>query len=197
MTQQRESIEPLLRDLRNASQLLDGVARDSQSLKTSLDRSDFVYSVGKTLGSIFNLEADLFDLEPTLTHDYLKPSLDIIDLSDALERLLSNDAAIRESTIREFQSHMLNETADQFAITCESGTGYDFAQTWWQQQPKPFLPVVYVYKQLRHERRFMQYLSAKVLEEEFGVKIWNDDRGDLSLEIADPWFSDWLNKSTT
>ena len=196
MTQQRETIESLLRDLKNASQLLDRVARDSQLLKTSLDRSDFIYSVGKTLGSIFNLEADLFDLEPTLIHDYLKPSLDIIDLSDALERLLSNDAAIRESTIREFQSHMLNETADQFAIACESGTGYDFVQTWWQQQPKPFLPVVSVYKNLRHERRFMQYLSAKTIEERFNVEVWDDNTDNLSLEIADRWFSDWLNGST-
>ena len=196
MTQQRENIESLVRNLKNASQLLDGVARDSESLETSLNRSNFVQSVGRILVSIFDLECDLFDLEPTLTEDYLKPSLDAIDLSAALESLLSNNAAIRENTIKQFKSYMLDETADQFAISCESGTGYDFAQTWWQQQEKPFLPVVSVYKNLRHERRFMQYQSAKVLEEEFGVKIWDDDRDDLSLEIADRWFSDWLNRSS-
>ena len=43
----------------------------------------------------------------------------------------------------------------------------------------------------------MRYLSAKVLEEGFGVKIWDSDRNDLSLEIADRWFDNWLNRSTT
>ena len=42
----------------------------------------------------------------------------------------------------------------------------------------------------------MRYLSAKVLEVKFGVEIWDDDR-DVSLEIADRWFSEWLNRSTT
>ena len=96
----------------------------------------------------FKLEADLFDLEPTLTYDFLRPSLDAIDLNAALERLLSNNPAIRESTIREFKSHMLSEVASQFAISCESGTGHDFAQTWWHQQQKPLLPIVSVNKKL-------------------------------------------------
>ena len=197
MTQQRESIKSLVRDLRNATQLLDGVAIDSRLLETSLDRSNFVQSVGRTLVSIFDLECDLLDLEPTLTPDYLKPSLDPIDLSAFLEPLVSKNATIHENAICGLQSYMLEETAEQFARSCESGTGHDFAQTWWQQQPKPFLPVVYVYKQLRHERRFMRYLSAKVLEEEFEVKIWDDDRDEPSLEIADRWFSEWLNTTTT
>ena len=195
MTQHRESIESLVRDLRNASKLLDKVACNSKSLETYLDRSNFVYGVGEILVSIFDLECELLDLEPTLTEDYLKHPLDAIDLNGALERLLSDEAAIRESTIREFKSYMLDDTADQFARSCELGTGYDFARTWWQQQPKPFLPVVSVYKDLRHERRFMQYLSAKVLEEEFGVKIWDSDRNEPSLEVADSWFGDWLNRS--
>lgn len=191
MTQQRESIESLVRDLRNAAQLLERVACDSQPLETSLDRSNFVRSVGRTLVSIFDLECELLDLEPTLTKDFLKPSLDPIDLSAAIESLLLSGR--RENEIIRY---MLDETALEFTAACESGTGHDFAQTWWQQQPKPFLPVVNVYKQLRHERRFMRYLSAKVLEEEFGVKIWDDERDDVSLEIADRWFSDWLNGST-
>ena len=197
MTQQRESIESIVQDLRNAKELLDGVARDSKSLETSLDRSNFLYSVGTILGSIFDLEFDLLDLEPTLTEDFLKPSLNPIDLTAAIESLLSNDAMIRENAIVQLQSYMLEETANQFERSCESGTGHDFARTWWQQQPKPFSPVVSVYKQLRHERRFMQYLSAKVLEEEFEVKIWDDERDELLLEIGDRWFSDWLNSSTT
>lgn len=194
MTQQRESIESLILNLRNASKLLDGVAGNAKSLEVPLDRSDFVRKVGKIIGQISDLEADLFDLEPTLTYDFLRPSLDAIDLNAALERLLSNNPAIRKSTIREFKSHMLSEVASQFGISCESGTGHDFAQTWWHQQQKPFLPIVSVYKKLRHERRFMRYQSAKVLEDKFGVKIWDDNRGDVSLEIAERWFSEWLKR---
>ncbi len=190
MTQQREIIESLLRDLSNVGQLLDGVAGEARSLEGSLDRSNFVRNVGKTLVQVFDLEADLLDLEPALTCNSLKPSLDAIDLETALERLLSENSTIRESTIREFKSHMLDEVAGQFAISCESGAGHDFAQTWWHQQQKPFLPVVSVYRNLRHDRRFMRYQSAKALEEKFGVKIWDDDRGDLLLEIAEQWFSD-------
>ena len=195
MTQKRESIEFLLRDLKKASKLLDGVASNSRSLETSINRSKFVYRVGEILVSIFDLESDLFDLEPTLTYDFLKPSLDAIDLSDTIEYLLSSETEIRQNVIRQLQSHMPDETADRFKTSCESGTGYDFARTWWQQQQKPFLPVIRVYKNLRHERRFMRYLSAKVLEEEFGVEIWDGKRNDLSLEIADRWFSDWLKRS--
>ena len=195
MTQKRESIEFLLRDLKKASKLLDGVASNSQPLETSIDRAKFVYRVGEILVSIFDLESDLFDLEPTLTYDFLKPSLDAIDLSDTIEYLLSSETEIRQNVIRQLQSYMPDETAARFETSCKSGTGYDFARTWWQQQQKPFLPVVRVYKNLRHERRFMQYLSAKVFEEEFGVEIWDSERNDLSLEIADRWFSDWLKRS--
>lgn len=192
MTQHKHNIESLLVDLRNASKLLDGVARKAQSFETSLYRSNFVRNVAETIVHISDIEAELFDLEPTLTYDFLIPSLDTIDLDAALERLLSENPAIRESTIREFKSHMLSKVASQFAISYEDNTGYNFAQTWWNQQQKPFLPVVSVYKQLRHERRFMRYQSAKVLEEKFGVKIWDSDRGDLSLEIADSWFNDFI-----
>lgn len=197
MTQQRESIESLVRDLRNATQLLDRVAGDSRPLETSLDRSNFVRSVGRIIVSIFDLEAVLLDIEPTLTPDYLKLPLEEIDLSSIFNDLLSDDREVCENTIMQLESHMLDETALEFTAACESGTGHEFAQTWWQQQPKPFSPVVRVYKQLRHERRFMRYLSAKVLEEEFGVKIWDDDRDEVSLEIADRWFGEWLNRSTT
>ena len=40
----------------------------------------------------------------------------------------------------------------------------------------------------------MRYQSAKVLEDKFGVKIWDDNRDDVSLEIAERWFSEWLKR---
>lgn len=196
MTQQIESIKSMVQDLRNVKESLHEVDRKSRSLETSRDRSKFLASMGTIQLAIISLQYDLWDLEPTLSEDLdfrLKPSLDEIDLSDVIEDLLSNEAEIREDTIGELQSYMLEETADQLARFYESGTGYDFALTWWQQQPKPFSPVVRVYKQLRHKRRFLRYLSAKVLEEKFGVKIWDSDRNEPSLKVANRWFGDWLN----
>ena len=202
MIEQRERIKSLLRDMKNASQLLHQATRNFQPLKTNFDKANFMRTASEMLASIAELQFDLFDLDPTLIEEYLepsylKPSLDAIDLNDTVESLLFNDTRTRKNAIAMLQSYMLDKTADQFARACELGTGGDFAQTWWQQQPKPFLPVVSVYNKLRHKRYCMRYLSAKLLEVDFGVKIWNDARDDLSLEIADRWFNSWLNRSTT
>jgi hypothetical protein len=151
-----------------------------------------VREIGKTLVHIFDLEADLFDIEPRLTFDQLRPSLDPIDLNTSLERLLSENRDIYESTIQEFKTHMLDKIASRFETACEAGTEYEFAQRWWDEQQKPFSPVVKVYRLLKHERRFMRYQGAKVLEERFGVPIWDSKQGDVSLEIAEQWFNNWL-----
>jgi hypothetical protein len=192
MKQHQEAIESLLKDLRKASKLIDGACEKSCPLDGDLDRSSFIRAVGEAITRIFDLETELFDLEPTLTYNFLKPSLNAIELDAALERLLSQNQSIRESTVQEFKNHMLDEIASQFAIACESETGHNFAQMWWDQQRKPFFPVVSTYKFLKHDRRFMRYQSAKVLEERFGVKIWDSERDDVSLEIAEEWFNDWL-----
>lgn len=188
----QETIESLLRDLNTASKLVDGAATKAKQLEHYLDRSRFVQEAGKTLVQIFELEAELFDLEPTLTYNFLRPSLNAVDLNAALERLLSQAQSIRENTVREFKSYMTDEVASQFALACESGAGSSFAEMWWHQQQKPFFPVVWVYRFLTHERRYMRYQSAKALEERFGVIIWDSERGDVSLEIAEQWFDNWL-----
>ncbi|MEN9567444.1 MAG: hypothetical protein RLZZ69_2640, partial [Cyanobacteriota bacterium] len=130
MTEHQKTIESLLRDLNTASKLVDGVAQKSKSLENHLDRSRFVREIGKTLVHIFDLEADLFDIEPRLTFDQLRPSLDPIDLNTSLERLLSENRDIYESTIQEFKTHMLDKIASRFETACEAGTEYEFAQRW-------------------------------------------------------------------
>ncbi|MGG6263346.1 hypothetical protein ACQ4M3_03205 [Leptolyngbya sp. AN03gr2] len=194
MTEHQELIKSLLQDLNAASQLIDGLAEKVQALENSFDRSRFIGEIGKTLAHIFDLEADLFELEPTLVPDLLKPSLDAVDLTDSLERLLSKNWAIRESTIREFKAYMLDQVESEFAFACESETEHDFAQEWWCEQQKPFIPVVRVYKFLKHDRRFMRCQSAKLLEERFGVQLWDDERGDVCFAIAEQWFNDWLGR---
>ena len=78
MTQQTESIESIVQDMRNARKLLYGVVRKSRSLETSFDCSKFLGSTGKILLSLTSLEHDLFDRKPTLSEDLydyrLKPS---------------------------------------------------------------------------------------------------------------------------
>jgi hypothetical protein len=187
----RKQIESLLKNLKKASKLVDHVAEQSQFLD-DLDRSNFIHRVGASLRYIFELQSDLFDLEPELTYKYLKPSLSPVDLSAALERLLSQNREICESAIAEFKSYMTEDVAFQFAQAWDSGYGYEFAENWWRNCKKPFVPVVRVYKDLRHERRYARYWSAKLLEKEFGATIWDEDRADVSLEIADRWFKSWL-----
>lgn len=192
MEQQREILDALLKDFRTASQLIDGAAYKSRQLGSGLDQVHFVRGIAEVLTKLFELESDLFDLEPTLTYDFLKPSLDAVNLTDAIARLSSQNQAVRKATIQEFKQHMLDEVAAQFETACSLGTERDFAQTWWNRQRHPFLPVVKAYKFLSHSRRFMRYYSAKALEEKFGVKIWDDASGDVSLEVADAWLSAWL-----
>lgn len=192
MKPRRKTIKSLLKDLKKASKLLDGLCDKVRYLENDLDRSQFVSGIGETLTKIYSLEAELFDLEPTLTYESLKPSLAPTEFDSALERLLSGNSAICHSTIREFQNHMLEEVASEFMAAWESGQGYEFAEAWWHRQRKPFVPVISVYKRLKHGRRYMQYNCAKLLEAEFGVRIWEDKKGELLLDVADKWFCEWL-----
>ncbi len=185
-------VKSLLKDLRKAGKLVDGLGDQVRLLDNDLDRSDFIRGMGKTLTEIAFLEFNLFDIEPTLTFDYLKPSLAPIEFDSALERLMSDDWAIRKSTIHGFKNNMLDQVASEFEVAWDSGTGYEFAQDWWERQPKPFVPVIHVYKKLKNGRRFDQYNCAKLLESEFGIRIWDDERDDVILEVADEWFSAWL-----
>ncbi|MBE9013654.1 hypothetical protein IQ250_26045, partial [Pseudanabaenaceae cyanobacterium LEGE 13415] len=124
MIEHQETIKSLLQDLNAASKIIDGTTEKLGALGDYIDRSRFVREVAETLTHIFELESELLDLEPSLVSDFLKPSLDAVDLTPALERLLSENWAIRESTIREFKTYMLNEIASQFVFACESGTGH-------------------------------------------------------------------------
>jgi hypothetical protein len=195
----KKIVKSLLKDLKKASQLVDGVADQSQCLD-NLERTNFTKRIAASLGDIFELKLDLLDLEPELTDKSLQPSLSPVDLSETLKRLLSQNREICQSAIKEFKSHMTEDVAFQFAQAWDYGNGYDFAENWWRDCPlgtakgdrkKPFIPVIRVYKNLRHARRYIRYCSAKLLEKEFGEIIWDDAKADVSLEIADRWFKSW------
>jgi hypothetical protein len=186
----KKIVKSLLKDLKKASQLVDGVADQSQFLD-NLDGANFIKRVAASLGNIFELQLDLLDLEPELVDKSLQPSLSPVDLSETLKRLLSQNREICQSAIKEFKSHMTEDVAFQFAQAWDFGNGYDFAENWWRDRKKPFIPIVRVYKNLRHARRYIRYCSAKLLEKEFGEIIWDDAKADVSLEIADRWFKSW------
>jgi hypothetical protein len=38
----------------------------------------------------------------------------------------------------------------------------------------------------------MRYWTAKLIEENFGVQIWDSTQGEVALEMADRWFQDWM-----
>lgn len=199
--QKQETIKLLLQDLQNASKLVDSVARRSHLIEQDLDRSNFLYQSGKALGEIFELQDYLFDIEPTLTPDYLKLTLAPVNLDESLKRLLSTNnleerdntinSAVRDSTINEFKNYMSDRTASKFSEAIKAGTEYDFAKKWWDSQEKPFIPIVRVYKQLKHDRRYIRFHAAKLLESEFKVKVWNEDNNDVELDRINQVLSKW------
>jgi len=191
MEERFEVLDSMLDNLKQASKLIDRVTRDCDRLEDELDRSSFLLTAAKTLTYIYELQFDLFDLEPELAFEHLLPSLSPVNLKDSLERLRSFDPDIYKQTIRELQSHMTEDEAIAFAEICNSGNGYNYAKAWWERQPKPYIPVVGVYKKLRHPRRYVRYHSAKLLEEVFEVCLWDEERDDVCLEKSDRWFAQW------
>ncbi len=197
--QRKETIKLLLQDLRTASKLVDSLGDRISFLEDDLHRPDFMRKIAKTLTNIFELESNLFDLEPRLTYDFLKPSLNPVDLDESLERLLSTNnlefqdktinSAVRQSTIQEFKSYMKDETALKFIEATKLGTEYEFAKKWWDAQAKPFIPVVRVYKKLKSDRRYIRFHAAKLLEEKFKVKIWDNVKNDVDLHYIDKLLS--------
>jgi hypothetical protein len=192
-----EILDSLLKDLRKASELIDGVAQRSHLLEEYLDVSHFIDFAGKALIHVYELCDELYDMEPDFSPEYLRPTLAPVNFTLALDRLQSENEAIRESTIRSFKSNMSDTDAQEFAEACKSGTGFEFAQQWWNKQKKPFIPVMKVYRCLRHNRKYVRYHGAKVLQEIFEVRLWDEEKDDVLIEIADTWFDSWKSSYET
>ena len=184
----------MLEDLRKAKDLIDDSCIKFGPLEDSVDWTRYMHNSGAAMLQISELETDLFDVEPTLTDGVHELFLNSLDLDYAFPFLFSEDSAAREAAIQIFKTHMANEVESQFEAACEAGTAFGFAQIWWDQQKKPFVPVIEAYKNLKHDRRFVRYINARALEKEFRVKIWNDEKEDVDLEIAARWLESWLKE---
>lgn len=194
----RETIELLLKGLQKASSLVDSVTERTKVLKDDFNVSDFRFKTAKALSLMYELEADLFDLEPTLVPDYLKPSLEPIDLSNSLERLSIStnnlvNQAIKQSTINEFKNYMSDRVTTKFTKAIVSGKEYEFAKLWCDNRPKPFIPVVKVYKQLKSNRLSIRFYAAKLLEEKFKVRVWDNNKNEVVSDRIDKFMFQWLN----
>ncbi len=109
-----------------------------------------------------------------------------------LNHISTNNSAVQHSAQRQLASHMTDGIAAKFEEACAQGQGLAFAQKWWEEQNKPFIPVVQTYRNLWHARKYMRYHSAAVLEDIFGINLWNNDTQDVSLTDAEGWFNQWL-----
>ena len=188
-----ETIHLMLEDLDKASDLVNDVL--TRSREENLDISEYGLLAGKAIGHIYMMKSGLYDIYPELTPEYLRPSLAPVNFTPALERLRSEEWAIRKSTILSFKSHMSDDDASKFSQACESGAEFEFAQEWWGRQKKPFIPVIYIYKSLRHEQRYMRYHSAMLLEDIFEVILWDEQKNDISMEAAETWYRSWQDVS--
>ncbi len=192
MHQRQEIIQSMLEDLEKAKDLIDDTLIKFDLLKDSVDWTPYVHNTEAAIFQITELEADLFDIEPTLTNVDHDPSLAPFDLDYVFPFLLGQDSEVRKGAIQIFKIYMTDEVVAQFDAACEAGTAFDFAQMWWDQQKKPFVPALQAYRNLKHDRRSVRYVNARALEKKFGVKIWNDEKEDVDLEVAARWLESWL-----
>lgn len=73
-----------LKMLKQASTLVNGLTERVNPLAEDLDMPQFNRGMAKVLTHIFELEADLYDLEPDYTPEHLRPSLAPINLGIVL-----------------------------------------------------------------------------------------------------------------
>ncbi|MEM7594871.1 MAG: hypothetical protein AAF383_25810 [Cyanobacteria bacterium P01_A01_bin.83] len=153
--------------------------------------SQFRLKTAKALGFISELQFNLLNLEPTLTPDFLKPSLEPIDLNVYLEHLLAakqskyqDDATnklIRNNVIKGLKSYMTDSVVKEFSEAIKSDKDYEYAKQWWDSQVKPFIPVIKVYKELKSDHKFIRFQAAKLLEKQFQVQIWDKRKNNIDF----------------
>ena len=66
---------------------------------------------------------------------------------------------------------------------------FSIAETWWNDQNRPFIPLHGVARFLNHERLYMRYHAAKEIERMYGVTLWNDHKNKLDEESVRKWLA--------
>ncbi|MGR3273538.1 hypothetical protein ACSYAD_00375 [Acaryochloris marina NIES-2412] len=189
---QSNAIANCLKALEQASAMVHGLTEQTNPLTEVLDMAQFNRGVAKALTHLFELEADLYDLEPDYTPKQLRPSLAPINLGTVVNYLSTQNKPAQSSAQRQLASHMTDTIAAEFTEACTQGEGLAFAQKWWESQNKPFIPVIQTYRNLYHARKYMRYHSAALLEDIFNINLWDDDAQEVLLNDAKDWFTQWL-----
>lgn len=193
---QTNAIAECLKTLEQASAMVHGLTEQANPLAEALNSSQFNLGVAKVLTHMFELEADLYDLEPDYTPEHLRPSLVPINLGTVINYLSTPNKPAQYSAQRQLASHMTDAIAAEFTEACAQGQGLAFAQKWWKSQSKPFIPVIQTYRDLHHARKYMRYHSAALLEDIFNITLWDDDAQEVLLVNAQDWFTQWLQMRT-
>lgn len=189
---QSNAIANCLKTLEQATAMVHGLTEQTNPLTEVLDMAQFNRGVAKALTHLFELEADLYDLEPGYTPEQLRPSLAPINLGTVVNYLSTQNKPAQSSAQRQLASHMTDAIAAKFTEACTQGEGLAFAQKWWKSQNKPFVPVIQTYRHLHHDRKYMRYHSAALLEDIFNINLWDDDAQEVLLNDAKDWFTQWL-----
>lgn len=189
---QTNAIAECLKTLEQASAMVHGLTEQVNPLTEALDIAQFNRGVAKALIHLFELEADLYDLDPDYTPEHLRPSLAPINLGTVINYLSTPNKPAQYSAQRQLASHMTDVIAAEFTKACAQGQGLEFAQKWWESQNKPFIPVIQTYRDLHHARKYVRYHSAALLEDIFNITLWDDDSQEVLLNNAQNWFTQWL-----
>lgn len=187
---QTNAIAECLKTLEQASAMVHGLKVNP--LTEVLDMTQFNRGVAKALTHLFELEADLYDLDPDYTPEHRRPSLTPINLGTVINYLSTPNKPAQYSAQRQLASHMTDAIAAEFMEACAQGKGLAFAQKWWESQNKPFIPVIQTYRNLHHARKYMRYHSAALLEDIFNITLWDDGSQEILLNDAQDWFTQWL-----
>ncbi|ABW26720.1 hypothetical protein [Acaryochloris marina] len=192
VTAQTNAIADCLKTLEQVSAMVHGLTEQANPLTEALDMAQFNRGVGKALTHLFELEADLYDLEPDYTPEHRRPSLAPINLGAVLNYLSTPNKPAQYSAQRQLASHMTDVVAAEFTEACAQGQGLEFAQKWWESQNKPFIPVIQTYRDLHHARKYVRYHSAALLGDIFNITLWDDGSQEVLLNDAQDWFTQWL-----
>ncbi len=180
-------LKKALEMLTQASKLVDGSLQISPRNAEGFDYGNQVKMSGHILHILFEMESNIWDLDPDLVPEDLRPNLHPIDLANYIEDLQAEHELPQRHGIRVMQLYMPKDVLAQFEKIDNLKDKYDFAMAWWNDQEKPFIPIHRIARFLKHERLNSRYHAAQLIEKQYNVVLWDKEKNALDDEAVNNW----------